>query len=179
MRNLLWLALAGMALVSCADDGAGPQQPGPDLAVTRAYLRGNSEDPRGTYYPNTPFLWYFGPLSVSLTVNAGTGTLWFDGLTASSGTFSYQGRARVGGSIGSYLFAIPPGDENTAGTWKRSGEKVILDFGQRRDTVTCGADGQALFFITSGLTNIPPVSALSVDVDPGSGRDTLVWVFKR
>ena len=89
-----------------------------NLKFNIAYRTPKGGDPRGTYFPNSPFLFTADPTD-SLTVAGGAGTLTITGASQDSGEYTLELSSHVSGRIsGIIYYNTKPHTDTTYGTWR-------------------------------------------------------------
>jgi hypothetical protein len=168
-----------IGFTACNNDSVEPATEIPDILITRELLGASGGDPRGAYVPNAPFVHYFGILADSLSSTSGSGSLDLRGSSSTSGTFTFGHTPGVGGTIGSIIYAILPVKEMNSGLWGVVGNRMIIQFESRSDTVAFTANAKGLVLIVPYFNSLPPLSVNNVDHPTQSANDSTVWVFKK
>ncbi len=149
-----------------------------DFPVDSSSAVPHGGDPRGSYTPHAPFVYYFGPAHDSLTSNTCSGTLGINGPSASGGTYALSIISIVGGTVG-FNGRLPLADTTSVtGSWSTNGVTIVFTTASMADTVEYTVDAQGLYLIVPIFYYYPPVSRLFHQYDPGIPGST-VWVYKK
>ncbi len=168
---LVFLSMAFIALTfaACSNDSSSPSPTNSNIAESDFPTTATGGDPRGTYTPNTPMVSMklptlpVGSMSISYTKNTGSGTIVFEGATATSGTYkSTDFTMQVEGKMKISFPGFPeqetpfPGDESPdigfdapkpTGTWRVVNGQLFLDDETEGSGYTVNSKG--LFFVNS------------------------------
>ncbi len=169
---LVFLSLAFIALTfaACSDDSSSPStNNSSNITESEFPTTATGGDPRGTYTPNTPMISMklptmpIGSMTISYTKNTGSGTITFEGSSATSGTYkSTDFKMEVEGKMNISFPGIPdqeipfPGEgtpdvgfdaPKSNGTWRVVNGQLFLDDETEGSGYTVNSKG--LFFVNS------------------------------